>query len=127
MSNIITSIEKIDNTTEYSVILAKGLTSEVAAVGKGQIWSGSMWIPWIGQSSENDKVITITGGPAKQSKAFLFQDYNDDKIKYGTGKSFNYDNKDNIVEVRGDSAAGRRLVLSIDDDNDSFILTVTKF
>ncbi|GHE37049.1 hypothetical protein GCM10017673_44510 [Streptosporangium violaceochromogenes] len=115
---VVTDIGEVVNqlSGEYTG-LGKGETgSEGFDVAPNGRWTGSMWVPWVGNDGEIGKSIVVYRGIRAQY--WLFQDYWDtaDQIRYSTTKSYQQS-----VPVPGSSTGGGRKRLIVRGDGSLFL------
>jgi hypothetical protein len=104
----VTDLREVLNQMPVQVQFLKGEDHSTFNVASNGRWTGSMWVPWVGNNGEMGKSITISWGG--RIRYWVFQDYwnTTDQVRYSTANSYQ-----NSLPVPGTSTgAGRkRLVL----------------
>jgi len=109
MANV-TNLKTITNNTPYAITVRNGEnTQQLFTVNGNAGHNQDLWVPWVGNDSENWKVIQIKAGTRGETDIWVFQDYwnppheNAIKCYYGSDSSRIYTN---AWEIDGNNRGG---------------------
>ncbi|WP_030455860.1 hypothetical protein [Herbidospora cretacea] len=103
--------EILNQLPKAALSIVSGESKATVAVPANGRWSGSMWVPWVGNDGEMGKSIVVYQG--KQVRYWIFQDYWNptDLIRYSTTNSYQ---QSQPVPGANSGAGRKRLIIRAD-------------
>ncbi|ELE9727895.1 hypothetical protein RM407_001519 [Enterobacter kobei] len=113
----VTNIKSIANNTVYPLTIIDGENGVRIAIAGSGAWNGDLWVPWIGNQSEDYKAIKIIWGFDSEQVIYLYQDYwyppHENAVKYRTiSPLVYYDGNNHIIPGNGTGGGNKGLILT---------------
>ncbi|WP_285591266.1 hypothetical protein [Herbidospora sp. NBRC 101105] len=107
----VSDIREILNQTKTALSVVSGESKATVAVPANGRWSGSMWVPWVGNDGEMGKSIVVYQG--QKVLYWIFQDYwnTSHQIRFSTSNSYQ---QSKPVPGAATGAGRKRLIIRAD-------------